>query len=241
MKKALTIVTTETDPYKQLGWYDFNLFDGQKLDIIFVVNDNYKLINVYDIKQTVNQYTFKIDVDSSNEKICTVNFYEYVTLNNNLNKVKIPKVNNLTICDFNEQTKSFNIVKRTRKNYTFTDCGLNTNDEIYFYQLDSSFITRPTEGYKLIINDPNKNTVSDPKIKDASRNTYKSISEFVYYKFENNIKRNSKNKLMLMNCKQWIITKETQNEIPNEIKNDVKKLTKFIKEHSLYSISKGKK
>ena len=239
--KALTIVTTETDPYKQLGWYDFNIFDGQKLDIIFVVNDNYKLINVYDVKQSVNQYTFKIDVDSSNEKICTVNFYEYVTLNNNLNKVKIPKVNNLTICDFNEQTKSFNIVKRTRKNYTFTDCGLNTNDEIYFYQLDSSFITRPTEGYKLIINDPNKNTVSDPKIKDASRNTYKSISEFVYYKFENNIKRNSKNKLMPMNCKKWIITKETQNEIPNEIKNDVKKLTKFIKEHNLYSIFKGKK
>ena len=173
-------------------------------------------------------------------KKISVNFYEYVTLNNNLNKVKIPKVKNLTICDFNEQTKSFNIVKRTRKNYTFTDCGLNTNDEIYFYQLDSSFITRPTEGYKLIINDPNKNTVSDPKIKDASRNTYKSISEFVYYKFENNIKRNSKNKLMLMNCKQWIITKETQNEIPNEIKNDVKKLTKFIKEHSLYSMFKGK-
>ena len=68
MKKALTIVTTETEPYKQLGWYDFNIFDGQKLDIIFVVNDNYKLINVYDVKQTVNQYTFKIDVDSSNEK-----------------------------------------------------------------------------------------------------------------------------------------------------------------------------
>ena len=48
--KALIIVTTETDPYKQLGWYDFNLFDGQKLDIIFVVNENYKLINVYDLK-----------------------------------------------------------------------------------------------------------------------------------------------------------------------------------------------
>lgn len=239
--KALIIVTTETDPYKQLGWYDFNLFDGQKLDIIFVVNDNYKLINVYDVKQSVNQYTFKIDVDSSNEKIYTVNFYEYVIVNNNLNKVKIPKVKNLTICDFNTQTKSFNIVKRTRKNYTFADCGLNTNDEIYFYQLDSSFITRPTEGYKLIINDPNKNTVSDPKIKDASRNTYKSISEFVYYKFENNIKRNSKNKLRPMNCKKWIITKETQNEIPNEIKNDVEKLTEFIKEHNLYSIFKGKK
>lgn len=239
--KALIIVTTETEPYKQLGWYDFNLFDGQKLDIIFVVNDNYKLINVYDVKQTVNQYTFKIDVDSSNEKIYTVNFYEYVIVNNNLNKVKIPKVKNLTICDFNAQTKSFNIVKRTRKDYTFTDCGLNTNDEIYFYQLDSSFITRPTEGYKLIINDPNKNTVSDPKIKDASRNTYKSITEFVYYKFENNIKRNSKNKLRSMNCKQWTITKETQNEIPNEIKNDVEKLTEFIKEHNLYSIFKGKK
>ena len=66
--KALIIVTTEIDPYKQLGWYDFNLFDGQKLDIIFVVNDNYKLINAYDVKQTVNQYIFKIDVDSSNKK-----------------------------------------------------------------------------------------------------------------------------------------------------------------------------
>lgn len=240
MKKALTIVTTETDPYKQLGWYDFNIFDGQKLDIIFVVNDNYKLINVYDVKQSVNQYTFKIDVDSSNEKICTVNFYEYVTLNNNLNKVKIPKVNNLTICDFNEQTKVFNIEKR-KNYYTFADCGLKTNDEIYFYQLDSSFKNKYIDGYKLIINDPNKNTISDPKIKDSTRNTYKSISEFVYYKFENNIKRNSKNKLRPMNCKNWTITKETYNKIPNEIKNDVEKLTKFIKEHSLYSIFKGNK
>ena len=241
MKKALTIVTTETDPYKQLGWYDFNLFDGQKLDIIFVVNDNYKLINVYDVKQTVNQYTFKIDVDSSNEKICTVNFYEYVTLNNNLNKVKIPKVNNLTICDFNEQTKVFNIEKRKRKAYTFTECGLNTNDEIYFYQLDSAFKNKYIDGYKLIINDSNKNTVSDPKIKDATRNTYKSISEFVYYKFENNIKLNSSNKLRSINCKNWTITKETQNKIPNEIKNNPKKLSNYIKEHSLYSMFKGKK
>ena len=240
MKKALTIVTTETEPYKQLGWYDFNIFDGQKLDIIFVVNDNYKLINVYDVKQTVNQYTFKIDVDSSNEKICTVNFYEYVTLNNNLNKVKIPKVNNLTICDFNEQTKVFNIEKR-KNYYTFADCGLKTNDEIYFYQLDSSFKNKYIDGYKLIINDPNKNTISDPKIKDSTRNTYKSISEFVYYKFENNIKLNSNNKLRPMNCKNWTITKETYNKIPNEIKNDVKKLTQFIKEHSLYSIFKGNK
>ena len=240
MKKALTIVTTETDPYKQLGWYDFNLFDGQKLDIIFVVNDNYKLINVYDVKQSVNQYTFKIDVDGSNEKICTVNFYEYVTLNNNLNKVKIPKVKNLTICDFNEQTKVFNIEKR-KNYYTFADCGLKTNDEIYFYQLDSSFKNKYIDGYKLIINDPNKNTISDPKIKDSTRNTYKSISEFVYYKFENNIKLNSNNKLRPMNCKNWTITKETYNKIPNEIKNDVKKLTKFIKEHSLYSIFKGNK
>ena len=239
--KALIIVTTETDPYKQLGWYDFNLFDGQKLDIIFVVNDNYKIINVYDLKQSVNQYIFKIDIDDSNKKIYTVNFYEYVIVNNNLNKVKIPKVKNLTICDFNEQTKCFNIEKRARTNYTFADCGLNTNDEIYFYQLDSSFKIRTTEGYKLIINDPNKNTVSDPKIKDTTRNTYKSISEFVYYKFENNIKLDSKNKLRRMNCKLWIISKETQNEIPNEIKNDLEKLTQFIKEHSLYSIFKGNK
>ena len=241
MKKALTIVTTETDPYKQLGWYDFNLFDGQKLDIIFVVNDNYKLINVYDVKQTVNQYTFKIDVDGSNEKICTVNFYEYVTLNNNLNKVKIPKVKNLTICDFNEQTKSFNIKKKTKTNYTFADCELNTNDEIYFYQLDSVFKNKYTDGYKLIISDPNKNTVSDPKIKDDTRNTYKSISEFVYYKFEDNIRLNSKNKLRAINCRNWTITKEIQNKIPNEIKNDPKKLSKFIKEHSLYSIFNNKK
>ena len=239
--KALIIVTTETDPYKQLGWYDFNLFDGQKLDIIFVVNENYKLINVYDLKQTVNQYTFKIDIDSSNEKTCTVNFYEYVTLNNNLNKVKIPKVKNLTICDFNEQTKSFNIEKRKRNEYTFADCDLKRNDEIYFYQLDSSFKNKYTDGYKLIISDPNKNTVSDPKIKDATRNTYKSITEFVYYKFEDNIKLDSKNNLRSMNCKNWIITKETQNKIPNEIKNDPKKLSKYIKEHSLYSIFKDEK
>lgn len=222
--KALIIVTTETDPYKQLGWYDFNLFDGQKLDIIFVVNDNYKLINVYDLKQTVNQYTFKIDIDSSNEKTCTVNFYEYVTLNNNLNKVKIPKVKNLTICDFNEQTKSFNIEKRKRNDYTFADCGLKTDDEIYFYQLGSVFKNKYTDCYKLIVDDPNKNTISDPKIKDTTRNTYKSISEFVYYKFEDNIKLNSKNKLSPINCKQWIITKETQNKMPNEIKNDTKNL-----------------
>ena len=238
--KALIIVTTETDPYKQLGWYNFNLFDRQKLDIIFVVNENYKLINVYDLKQTVNQYTFKIDIDSSNEKTCTVNFYEYVTLNNNLNKVKIPKVKNLTICDFNEQTKSFNIEKRKRNDYTFADCDLKTNDEIYFYQLDSSFKNKYTDGYKLIISDPNKNTVSDPKIKDATRNTYKSIAEFVYYKFEDNIKLDSKNNLRSMNCKNWIITKETQNKIPNEIKNDPKKLSKYVKEHSLYSIFKNK-
>ena len=239
--KSLIIITTETESYKQLGWYDFNIFDGKKLDIIFVVNDNYKLINVYDVKQTVNQYTFKVDVDSSNEKICTVNFYEYVTLNNNLNKVKIPKVKNLTICDFNEQTKSFNIEKRKRNDYTFADCDLKTNDEIYFYQLDSGFKHKYTEGYKLIISDPNKNTISDPKIKDATRNTYKSISEFVYYKFEDNIKLNSKNKLVQMNCRQWIITKETQNKIPNEIKNDTKKLRKFILDNSLYSIFKGNK
>ena len=239
--KALIIVTTETDPYKQLGWYDFNLFDGQKLDIIFVVNENYKLINVYDLKQTVNQYTFKIDIDSSNEKTCTVNFYEYVTLNNNLNKVKIPKVKNLTICDFNEQTKSFNIEKRKRNDYTFADCDLKTNDEIYFYQLDSSFKNKYTDGYKLIISDPNKNIISDPKIKDATRNTYKSISEFVYYKFEDNIKLNSKNKLVPMNCKQWTITEETYNKMPNEIKNDPKELSKYVKEHSLYSIFKDKK
>ena len=239
--KSLIIITTETNPYKQLGWYDFNLFDGQKLDIIFVVNENYKLINVYDLKQTVNQYTFKIDIDSSNEKTCTVNFYEYVTLNNNLNKVKIPKVKNLTICDFNEQTKSFNIKKRKRNEYTFADCDLKRNDEIYFYQLDSSFKNKYTDGYKLIISDPNKNTVSDPKIKDATRNTYKSITEFVYYKFEDNIKLDSKNNLRSMNCKNWIITKETQNKIPNEIKNDPKKLSKYVKEHSLYSIFKDEK
>lgn len=241
MKKALTIVTTETDPYKQLGWYDFNLFDGQKLDIIFVVNDNYKLINVYDVKQTVNQYTFKIDIDDTNNKICTVNFYEYVTLNNNLNKVKIPKVKNLTICDFNEQTKSFNIEKITKTYYTFADCGLKTNDEIYFYQLDSAFKNKYIDGYKLIINNPNKNTVSDPKIKDSTRNTYKSINEFVYYKFENNIKLNSNNELRTMNCKNWTITKETYNKIPNIIKNDTKKLSNYIKEHSLYSMFKCKK
>ena len=238
--KSLIIITTETDPYKQLGWYDFNHFDGQKLDIIFVVNDNYKLINVYDVKQTVNQYTFKIDVEGFNKKY-KVNFYEYVAVNNNLNKVKIPKVKNLTICDFNEQTKSFNIEKKAKTNYTFADCGLKTNDEIYFYQLDSGFKHKYTEGYKLIISDPNKNTISDPKIKDTTRNTYKSISEFVYYKFEDNIKLNSKNKLSSMNCKQWIITKETQNKIPNEIKNDTKKLRKFILDNSLYSIFKGNK
>ena len=130
--KALIIVTTETDPYKQLGWYDFNIFDGQKLDIIFVVNDNYKIINVYDLKQSVNQYIFKIDIDDFNKKIYTVNFYEYVIVNNNLNKVKIPKVKNLTICDFNEQTKSFNIEKRARTNYTFEDIGLKSGDVIWF-------------------------------------------------------------------------------------------------------------
>ncbi len=239
MKKALIIVTTETDPYKQLGWYDFNLFDGQKLDIIFVVNDNYKLINVYDVKQTVNQYTFKIDVNSSNEKICTVNFYEYVTLNNNLNKVKIPNVNNLTICDFNEQTKSFNIEKKAKTNYTFADCGLKTNDEIYFYQLDSVFENKYTEGYKLIIDDPNKSTVYDPKI----GKTYKdnSISNLVKSKFDYNMKRYSNNKLRDINCKYWTITKETYNNIPDDIKNDTKKLSKYIKEHSLYSMFKCKK
>lgn len=238
--KALIIVTTENDPYKQLGWYDFNLFDGQKLDIIFVVNDNYKLINVYDIKQTVNQYTFKIDVDSSNEKMCTVNFYEYVTLNNNLNKVKIPKVNNLTICDFNEQTKVFNIEKRKRKAYTFTECGLNTNDEIYFYQLDSAFKNKYTEGYELIIDDPNKSTVYDPKIGKTDKDN--SISNLVKSKFDYNMKRNSNNKLRDINCKYWTITKETYNNIPDDIKNDTKKLSKYIKEHSLYSMfKKGKK
>ena len=237
--KALIIVTTETDPYKQLGWYDFKIFDGKKLDIIFVVNDNYKLINVYDVKQTVNQYTFKVDVDSSNEKICTVNFYEYVTLNNNLNKVKIPKVKNLTICDFNAQTKSFNIVKKTRKKYTFADCGLKTNDKIYFYQLNSVFINKYTEGYELIIDDPNKSTVFDPKIGKTDKDN--SISNMVYSKFDYNMKRNSNNKRRDINCKQWTITKETYNKIPNEIKNDVKKLTEFIKEHNLYSIFKGNK
>ena len=55
MKKALTIVTTETDPYKQLGWYDFNLFDGQKLDIIFVVNDNYKTYVQQKIDKSLNK------------------------------------------------------------------------------------------------------------------------------------------------------------------------------------------
>ena len=238
MKKALTIVTTETDPYKQLGWYDFNIFDGQKLDIIFVVNDNYKLINVYDVKQSVNQYTFKIDVDSSNEKICTVNFYEYVTLNNNLNKVKIPKVNNLTICDFNEQTKVFNIEKR-KNNYTFADLGLKTNDEIYFYQLESVFINKYTEGYELIIDDPNKSTVYDPKIGKTDKDN--SISNMVKSKFDYNMKRYSNNKLRDINCKNWTITKETYNNIPDDIKNDTKKLSKYIKEHSLYSIFKGNK
>lgn len=239
MKKALTIVTTETDPYKQLGWYDFNIFDGKKLDIIFVVNDNYKLINVYDVKQTVNQYTFKIDVNSSNEKICSVNFYEYVTLNNNLNKVKIPKVNNLTICDFNEQTKSFNIEKRKRKDYTFADCGLKTNDKIYFYQLESVFINKYTEGYELIIDDPNKSTVYDPKIGKTDKDN--SISNIVKSKFDYNMKRNSNNKLRDINCKNWTITKETYNNIPDDIKNDTKKLSKYIKEHSLYSMFKCKK
>ena len=236
--KALIIVTTETDPYKQLGWYDFNLFDGQKLDIIFVVNENYKLINVYDLKQTVNQYTFKIDIDSSNEKTCTVNFYEYVTLNNNLNKIKIPKVKNLTICDFNEQTKSFNI----RTHYTFADCGLKADDELYFYPLDSAFKNKYTEGYKLIIDDPNKNTVLDPKLEDDGLLIEcKSISKFVCDNFKDNIKQNSKNNLRSMNCKNWTITKETQNKIPNEIKNDPKKLSKYVKEHSLYSIFKDEK
>lgn len=238
MKKALTIVTTETDPYKQLGWYDFNIFDGQKLDIIFVVNDNYKLINVYDVKQSVNQYTFKIDVDSSNEKICTVNFYEYVTLNNNLNKVKIPKVKNLTICDFNEQTKVFNIEKR-KNNYTFADLGLKTNDEIYFYQLESVFINKYTEGYELIIDDPNKSTVYDPKIGKTDKDN--SISNMVKSKFDYNMKRYSNNKLRDINCKNWTITKETYNNIPDDIKNDTKKLSKYIKEHSLYSMFKCKK
>ena len=235
--KALIIVTTETNPYKQLGWYDFNLFDGQKLDIIFVVNDNYKLINAYDVKQTVNQYTFKIDVDSSNKKTYTVNFYEYVTVNNNLNKVKIPKVKNLTICDFNEQTKSFN--KRTH--YTFADCGLKTDDEIYFYQLGSVFKNKYTDGYKLIVDDPNKNTVLDPKLEDDGLLiTYKSINEFVYCNFKDNIKQNSKKNLRSINCKFWTITEKTYNKMPNEIKNDTKKLRKYVKEHSLYSIFKNK-
>lgn len=128
-----------------------------------------------------------------------------------------------------------------RKDYTFADCGLKTNDKIYFYQLESVFINKYTEGYELIIDDPNKSTVSDPKIKDDTRNTYKSISEFVYYKFENNIKLNSSNKLRSINCKNWTITKETYNKIPNEIKNNSKKLSNYIKEHSLYSMFKGKK
>lgn len=132
-------------------------------------------------------------------------------------------------------------MKKTRNCYTFADCGLNTNDEIYFYQLDSVFKNKYTDGYRLIVNDPNKNTVSDPKIKDDTRNTYKSISEFVYYKFEDNIKLDSSNKLRSINCKYWTITKETYNKIPNEIKNNPKKLSNYIKEHSLYSMFKGKK
>ena len=44
-----------------------------------------------------------------------------------------------------------------------------------------------------------------------------------------------------MNCKNWTITKETQNKSPKEIKNDPKKLSKYVKEHSLYSIFKDEK
>ena len=56
------------------------------------------------------------------------------------------------------------------------------------------------------------------------------------------MKRNSNNKLRDINCKYWTITKETYNNIPDEIKNDTKKLSKYIKEHSFYSMfKKGKK
>ena len=140
--------------------------------------------------------------------------------------------------DYTKIDQKTKLEKRKRNDYTFADCGLKAGDEIYFYPLDSAFKNKYTDGYKLIISDPNKNTVSDPKIKDATRNTYKSIAEFVYYKFEDNIKLDSKNNLRSMNCKNWTITKETQNKIPNEIKNDPKKLSKYVKEHSLYSIFK---
>ena len=55
------------------------------------------------------------------------------------------------------------------------------------------------------------------------------------------MKRYSNNKLRDINCKYWTITKETYNNIPDDIKNDTKKLSKYIKEHSLYSMFKCKK
>ena len=129
-----------------------------------------------------------------------------------------------------------------RKNYTFADCGLKTKDKIYFYPLDAAFENKYTRGYELTIDDPNKNTVYDVKIEK----TYKSISDFVLYKFEYNIKLTN-NKQRSMNCKNWTITEETKNELDKKIKkdpkfkNDLKELSKYIKEHSLYSMFKCKK
>ena len=135
-------------------------------------------------------------------------------------------------------------MKKTRNYYTFADCGLKANDKIYLYPLDSAFKNKYTDSYELTIVDPNKNTVSDPKIKDSN---YKSISEFVYSKFDYIIKQNRDNKPRSMNCRQWIISKKTYIELQKEIKNnpklknDLKELSNYIKEHSLYSIFKGKK
>lgn len=228
--KALIIVTTETDPYKQLGWYNFNLFEGQKLDIIFVVNDDYKIINVYDLKQTKNQFLYKIDFDNFNNKTVSVNFYEYVTVNNNLNKVKIPKVKNLTICDFDNKTNKFDITN-LKLNYKIYDWSKNfkSGDVLWFYQLDSCFTTKNYTPIKIIIDDPIKRSIK------VNGNSFNSVGDFVRTALSSFIKMSkTKNVPMTINCLEWIISDREKQNVDKLMKNNPNNINirQYINKHS---------
>lgn len=265
MDKTLLIRTNETEPYKQLGWWNIdNIPDLEGLKFIFAHDGQGNVTGAYEVKtkswentktgewaDIIVPYAVKVDRLYKKDKtgntitklVKRVNFLEYVNVREDFKTVKMPKTKQgqgypLQVVDFDDTTNTIITKKRNRTNYTFEDIGLKSGDVIWFYQLDSCFVNKSIEPYKLIIENPKENTITDPKIKDKNRNLYKSINEFVYYKFEQNIKKTNENKQMNMNCRNWILTDEVKNAIPANIQNDISSLRKFISENGLYSLSK---
>lgn len=259
MDKTLLIRTNETEPYKQLGWWNIdNIPDLEGLVFIFAHDGQGNVTGAYEVKtkswentktgewaDIIVPYAVKVDRQHKKDKtgnqitklVKRVNFLEYVNVREDLKTVKIPKTKQgqgypLQVVNF-ENSKICIEKKFDRTDYDWSK-NCKSGDIIWFYQLDSGFTVKNSTPVKMIIDDPINRSIIVNKIH------FNSVNEYVKTALSTFIKTSNKtNKPRTMNSLMWIISDNSKLILDNLIKSDCtiitepyKKLIKFVKEHS---------